>query len=195
MYIQKGRFPFVFRDLDDEQFIEELYDFCLEKEAEILQLPRTWEIDSTSPTSARYGSYNFLTFPSPIVKRVFDSIKEAYIELAENQKTPNESLWIQSWMNIHRKNEFLNIHRHLGFRAHGYLSVNTNGTSTIYEIDDEEDFEVKNRNGLLTLVGTDDIWHRVTPYTGDRVRISIAFDIIRSSDVSKSEERIVIPFY
>ena len=193
MYFKMGSVPFVLKDTDDLAFVESLTEFCLAKEDEIMKLPSSWKTEQSSPTSARYGNYNFFLFEHPLVENVLGIIRDGYSELIEESETECEALSIQSWINLHRRGERLNIHRHLGFWGHGYLAVNAEGTSTIFEIG-EEDLELKNKNGRLTIIGSDDVWHRVTPYSGDDVRVSIAFDLIRNSDLDQVKNRVFVPF-
>jgi hypothetical protein len=194
MYFEHGGVPFVMTDVGDEAFIRDLARFCLSVEPEILRRPVTWQTDSeSSPTSSRYGSYNFLMFPSPLVKRVYDLLRATYLEFAHAQRRAPESLWVQSWVNIHRgPQQHLKVHRHLGFRAHGYLAVDTAGSTTVYEIGDD-DVVFENADGRMTLVGQDDVWHRVTPRDSEAPRISIAFDLLANDDIERGGDRVFIP--
>jgi hypothetical protein len=194
VYLEKGGVSFVFLEENDPAYLSELYAFCLSKEPEILALPLTWETERLSPTSARYGNYNFLLYPDRLVKRLYDLIRYAYSELAEHGVGgENESLWIQCWLNVHRRGQHLEVHRHLGFRAHGFFTVKADGTSTVFEIG-EENFELEAKNGRLVLIGRDDVWHRVTPNPSDEPRVSIAFDLLPDEAIERATNRLLFPF-
>jgi hypothetical protein len=170
-----------------------LRSFCLAQEAKIRELPLTWETERRSPTSSRYGSYNFLMLKSPVTKRVYDLIHTAYDELIEHEGIERESLWIQSWLNIHRPGEGLDVHRHQGFRANGFFTVDPCGTTTTFEVGDSE-LPMPGVPGRLTLVGRDDVWHRISPFEGDAIRVTIAFDLLCGSDIEAVGERVFFPF-
>ncbi|HEX5038114.1 MAG TPA: hypothetical protein VFX30_13225 [bacterium] len=188
--------PFVFAQLQDESLLGELYRYCLSLEKKILALDQTWKGDTRNPTTSRYGSYNFLKFDHPCVGKVFDFIRANCREMLKHMASPKRKLWIQCWINIHRKGQALHKHHHSGYVMHGHMTVHTRDTSTVYGEGDE--IVIENRPGMMTVIGKNEVPHYVTPYRGPRgARVSIAFDVISQSvagKIRKTNGRVIVPF-
>jgi len=204
MFSKINSIPFLFQEFKDEKFLDSLYKISLDKEKEILKLPLTWNKNTKknlqNPTTARFGSYNFLNFESPSIVKLRTLIENACSLMTEFQYgtkfLETEQLWIQCWVNIHRKGSFLQRHYHSDYLMFGHFIVHSEGTYTIYG--GNEEVHILNEPGQLTVIGQDKVYHRVTPYNGEReARVSVAFDILRGErgrKVSASRERVVIPF-
>lgn len=192
--------PFAFSRLKDDKTVQRLYDLCLSIEKDILSVARasSWLNIPGNETTARYASYNFLLVRDPIVKTVYDLIKESYLEMLQYLGRPRESMLIQCWVNIHRKHEALPKHAH-PYPMHGHLTVNTDSTSTVYG--DDDGVVIPNENGLLTLLGMPGVKHWATHYSSETgARVSIAFDLLPWNWVREPrwrvvyDERTFIPF-
>lgn len=201
MFVVKEGVPFVFNRMEDKGVIGRLYDLCLSVEPSLLKLEKDikWKDTIGSETTARYSKYSFFLLKDPVVKPVFDLIKASYHEMLESLNKARTSMFIQCWINIHRKGQHLAKHSHK-FPMHGHLTVNAHETATIYGDNDET--VIPNENGLLTLLGTANVMHSVTPYEVDHgARVSIAFDLLPEVWIEKDlywrktfEDRVFIPF-
>lgn len=178
--------PLGFYRLPAPESLPDLAQYILTKETQILELDRTWSGDRASPTSARYKNYNFfgdskIFSPTDELLETYRTflrarINQFYEELGWEKKTR----WLQSWVNIHHKGQFLHNHIHEDCRLSGHLTVACEGTRTTYF--HEGVFEVVNEPGILTLIGADRIPHRTSVVTTDKPRISIAFDVLESEE-------------
>jgi hypothetical protein len=139
------------------------------------------ENDSTyfgkgSPTTRMYKWYNF--FEEPEAQELF---KELQIFFKETFK-PTQKYVIQSWVNIHKKGEFLGWHGHWPREAmsyHGYFCVDAEPSFTSYKIPGHtEDVAVPNKDGVLLVSPSQGDKHCVSEWKEDRDRITIAFDIV-----------------
>ena len=195
MFCVLNGIPFIFDKLEDKRFLEKLYKYSLSLEQRILALDQTWKGDEQNTTTSRYGSYNFLKFEHPCVDTVFDFIRRNCREMMKYRSLPRQKLWIQCWINIHRKGQALHKHHHVGYVMHGHMTVRTKNTSTIYGAHDE--IAVRNENGMITVIGKDRIPHFVTPYREPSgARVSIAFDVISESvanKIRKANSRVIVP--
>ena len=193
--------PFVFNRIESSEIINRLYDLCLSAEPSLLKLEKDimWRDIEGSETTARYSNYNVFLIKDPVVKHVYDLIKLSYYEMLDALKKPRESMFIQCWINVHRKGQNLAKHSHR-FPMHGHLTVNAHQTATIYG--DNDELTIPNENGLLTLLGASNVMHSVTPYKlAQGARVSIAFDLLPEAWIGKDlywrkiyEDRIFIPF-
>lgn len=166
--------------IENHRLIDELILVSLHHEPEVLKLERTWEQDFSSPTSSRYMSYNFLSFSGT------DTLKEIIgLKVRDFFGLKDMNLWCQCWMNIHRKDQYLDWHTHEKCLISGHLTLQCEADSeTVYF--NEKFFRTQNNKGLLTIIGKPDVMHRTTLATGSNPRISIAFDVFES-DVQKEE--------
>ena len=172
-----------------------LSKFLLSKEKEIKKLPtavgeRGEETDGytglgLNTTTAKFQSYNILTWSHPEIKKLRSNITKNVIEYNNEcgNKTPNV-LWIQCWYNVLRFGQKIKPHVH-SMNPYSYLSghfnVQVNETSTVYmspanQINDPEVVDIKNKVGDMTLFPSY-IFHYTTPHYSFKPRITIAFDL------------------
>lgn len=156
---------------------DSLNDLILAKEPTILTYDLDWPDENKSPTTARYGSYNFLTYPGTDDFKAFiiTAIDDFYRKM--NWDIPTER-WVQCWVNIHREGQRLGLHTHHDCKLSGHMTVACNGSYTAYY--SSMLFELENEPGLLTLIGAERVPHATSAVVGDQARISIAFDVMEN---------------
>lgn len=87
------------------------------------------------------------------------------------KELPNGPLWLQAWINIHKKDTVLSWHNHF-WPYHGYISIEPQDTITEFE-----GYEIKNKVGQIYF-GPGHRLHQVknlSDYNGER--ITIGFDV------------------
>lgn len=143
--------------------------------AKIKQYLQTQKDDVTSD----YYRYNFFTFTGGsveyyhIFKFLQNKIKE-YFELI-NEKP--DYVWIQSWINVHTKDNVLTKHNHT-LEHHGYISILPQDTKTVF-LDDKETllYSIENKIGNF-YVGPAFRNHYVENLQDyNEPRVTIGFDI------------------
>ena len=168
--------------------------FLLSKEKEILELAPTKTSNKVTvgytglkenTTTARYGSYNVLSWKDKNVKILKDEIVKFHNQVLElfNYPQPKE-LYAQCWVNILKKGDQMKPHIHtvdpdcyLG----GHLCVQCDDTTTNYinpinQICEPEIYYSKNEVGKITLF-QNNIPHATSVQEKNKKRITLAFDL------------------
>lgn len=131
-----------------------------------------------SITSKLWEYYNIFNFKQPILKILFEKLKNFFIQ----SYSPKTNYYISSWINIHKKTEFLEWHGHWPPELntyHGYFALQSEPSTTTYKFPNEEDLYIHtNKNGLLLINKSDGDHHCVSEWNEDYDRLSIAFDIV-----------------
>ena len=132
-----------------------------------------------------FSSYNTFLFNQPTLYLLFTELKNFFIEAFQ----PKESYYIQSWINVHNKNEFLSWHGHWPTEVrsyHGYFGVNVEPSVTSYIVPPfMKLINIKNSNNKCLINKSDGDKHRVSKWNENESRISIAFDIIPFDSLQK----------
>ena len=169
--------------------------FLLSKEKEVKKLPTSLGEDETSSdgytglgsrsTTAKFQSYNILTWDHPEIKKLKSNIAKSVIDFNDEcgNKTPN-ILWIQCWYNVLRFGQKITPHHHSvspDCYLSGHFNVQVNDTSTVYmspinQLNDPQVIDIKNKVGDMTLFPSY-IFHYTTPHYSFKPRITIAFDL------------------
>tara|TARA_A100001201_G_scaffold79032_1_gene70777 strand:- start:44 stop:703 length:660 start_codon:yes stop_codon:yes gene_type:complete len=169
--------------------------FLLSKEKEVKKLPTSLGEDETSSdgytglgsrsTTAKFQSYNVLTWDHPEIKKLKSNIAKSVIDFNDEcgNKTPN-ILWIRCWYNVLRFGQKITPHHHSvdpDCYLSGHFNVQVNDTSTVYmspinQLNDPEVIDIKNKVGDMTLFPSY-IFHYTTPHYSFKPRITIAFDL------------------
>ena len=171
-----------------------LSELLLLKEKEVKNLPTTVidgaESDGytglgSKSTTAKFQSYNILTWDHPEIKKLKSNIAKSVIDYNNEcgNKTP-DVLWIQCWYNVLRFSQKIRPHHHSispDCYLSGHFNVQVNNTSTVYmspinQLNDPEVINIKNKVGDMTLFPSY-IFHRTTPHYSLKPRITIAFDV------------------
>ena len=171
-----------------------LSELLLLKEKEVKKLPTT-VIDNTlsdgytglgsRSTTAKFQSYNVLTWDHSEIKKLKSNIAKSVIDFNDEcgNKTPNV-LWIQCWYNVLRFGQKIRPHHHSvspDCYLSGHFNVQVNDTSTVYmspinQLNDPQVIDIKNKVGDMTLFPSY-IFHYTTPHYSFKPRITIAFDL------------------
>ena len=171
-----------------------LSGFLLLKEKEVKKLPTTVIDDTLSDgytglgsrsTTAKFQSYNILTWDHSEIKKLKSNIAKSVIDFNDEcgNKTPNV-LWIQCWYNVLRFGQKIRPHHHSvspDCYLSGHFNVQVNDTSTVYmspinQLNDPQVIDIKNKVGDMTLFPSY-IFHYTTPHYSFKPRITIAFDL------------------
>jgi hypothetical protein len=172
-----------------------LSKFLLSKEKEVKKLPTSVGRGSVESdgytglglksTTAKFQSYNILTWNHPEIKKLKSNIAKNVIVYNDKcgNKTPN-GLWIQCWYNVLRFGQKIKPHNHSTTSdsyLSGHFNVQVNNTSTVYmspvnQINDPEVIDIENVPGELTLFPSY-IFHYTTLHYSFKPRITIAFDV------------------
>lgn len=175
--------------------LKNLTKTILDKEEDIKKLPTMKDIHgeyidaytglSENSTTARFGSYNVLTWATPETEKLKEYILQNLVVYNNNcgNQTPNE-VWAQCWVNILGYEEYIAPHLHStgpDTYLSGHFNVQTEHTSTLYmspinQLNDPDVIEVVNVNGEMTLFPSY-IFHYTTPNLSNKSRITIAFDL------------------
>lgn len=144
----------------------------------------------TTLTEKVFYKYNFLLYPLPGIYDLFFEIRKCFHSATEkyfNEKY-NEKHFIQCWMNVYNKNDYIDWHHHDWNinrpekpRAwHGFFCVDVEPNSrTSYRWKGVENtINVESKNGLMVMGISDGDVHRSSQWTEDYPRITIAFDIV-----------------
>ena len=180
-----------------------LSKFLLEKEREIKKLPNaigdTGEFSDgytgvgKNSTTAKFQSYNILTWDHSEIKKLKSNIAKSIIEYNYkcSNNTPNQ-LSIQCWYNVLRFGQKIKPHHH-SMHSNSYLSghfnVQVGNTSTVYmspvnQLNDPYLIDKKNKNGDMTIFPSY-IFHYTTSHYSFKPRITIAFDTVYHSTDSQ----------
>jgi len=179
-------------EIEEAYFKEELFDFNNEqvkKEAldivsnvitdfGVTFLPGLEPFGKGSLSTKIFDSYNTFSFKKPYLSFLFKKLQDFFIK----SFSPNESYYIQSWINIHHKGENLQWHSHWTPEAksyHGYIGINVEPSITSYQLPNHiKQIDIENKNNKCVINKSDGDRHKVSIWTCDEPRISIAFDIV-----------------
>ena len=181
-----------------EEECESWYNYLLEQEPILFDKHRIPAGDAGTglgPNSltSRYPYFNILDFDfhlmSKLKTEIFNGIK-TILSVSDNSNW-QETLYANSWFNVLRKEEGMNIHSH-GYNKNSFygfhLSIGAKETFTSYyhpiKFQDAA-FHVPNKIGYLTLF-PNFIPHSVSPNKYEVPRISIAGDIFPSTWLDES---------
>jgi len=161
--------------------------YLQKKEKEILKLKVSNDgyTGLTNHTTTRHKEYNIFNFKNKEIQQLKKEIIKVHDKFLKklNYKLV-KSLYVNGWLNIMKKNEFIKPHAH-GWDADTYLGghfcVQCNNTSTYYinpinQLCEPVVYKSKNNIGKLTLF-QNFIPHYTDIHQGNNKRITIAFDL------------------
>ena len=140
--------------------------------------------EQSTPTTELYVNYNLLLHPFPGFHDLFTCIKNMFNDLNDTK----ENYYLQSWLNIYKKGDFIDWHKHWEPEAkawHGFYCVSVpEKSATLYKIPNEENiFCIESEENLLVMGKSDGDLHRSTENTSNKDRITIAFDIVPENQI------------
>lgn len=188
--------PFVLAKLD-KGYAHFLADLALEYEPHILTLPvhPKWaRLMEQNPTGSRYSSYNTFLLHSSYMP-LFGALKKTYDFYLEALQKSRRPTYLQSWLNIHRKNQKLSRHQHQAPVIGSFLA-RAEGSTTRYGLSKEistDDQIFSNEDGVLLMTSGPGHYHEVSTWQNqDKPRVSYAFDIVDA--VAWRSDKVLIPF-
>jgi hypothetical protein len=145
-------------------------------------------------TTKLYTQYNVLMYPFPEFHELYEEIKNTFYEVSEGQRL-DQKYYIQSWLNVYRKGEFIDWHPHWHAYYnvwHGFYCVDVEpNSSTTYRIPingKEEEVVVKSENNLLVMGKSENDEHRSSEWLIEEYpRITIAFDIVPRTSIDATQ--------
>lgn len=136
-------------------------------------------------TTQVYTRYNLLMYPLYGFHGLYEGIRETFREIVQD---PNP-YYIQCWLNVYNKGDFIRWHRHFppeAYSWHGFFCVDTEPDSfTSYKIPHiNRVVDIASEDNLLVLSRSAGDEHRSSEWPfEDRPRITIAFDILPQQKV------------
>lgn len=138
-------------------------------------------------TTKLFSQYNVLMYPFPEFHELYTNIQTMFNEVyGKNDNT----YYIQSWLNVYEKGEFIDWHDHwnpVQQSYHGFYCVDVEPNSkTSYSLKDSDDIvDVPSKDNLLVLSKSDGDLHKSSEWlVEDRPRITIAFDIVPRESIN-----------
>lgn len=136
-----------------------------------------------------FTSYNLLLYPLPGFHELFNGIRQAFIESYPDRD--DSDYYIQSWLNMYNKGDFIDWHWHWPDEAnayHGFYCVDTYPSHTSYVYEDHDiQMDIPSKDDRLVMSKSYRERHRTWPWTEDRPRITIAFDIVPRTHIKPFE--------
>lgn len=135
--------------------------------------------------TSRSNLFNVFHWKDDEIQKLYAELHKEYLNFLHELKVPRSKVWIQCWANVMRGGQSMAPHLHsvgpfcyLG----GHITVQCNNTSTVYinpvnQLNDPQELKVKNVVGHLTIF-QECIPHYTTPHTGEKERITLAFDLL-----------------
>jgi len=170
--------------------IKELNLFLLQLEKELLKKNPMNDGGTglSNGVTSRYEYYNLLKQDHNEIRNLEEQIKIVLKTFLNFKKIYCNKIYILCWFNVLRKNEKINMHRHVPIHemhyscVSGHINTTANNTSTFYtDLSEKTQIEVCNELGKITLFPSY-IPHFTNENLTDNERISIAFDVHFNSD-------------
>ena len=177
-YYEDYLYSFDLKKLDNKKLSKE----CLQTESYLKQYLLNKKEDNFfygSFTTSHYNDYNLFTFPVPESIKLYEELKKycyPFLDL-------NVNYWIQCWVNIFRKGDFIDWHGHWGPEYnvwHGFYCVDVGNSFTEYKIPNVKDIiKVPSKESRLIFGKSNGDRHKSSKWDNDnKPRITIAFDIV-----------------
>ena len=138
-----------------------------------------------------FAMYNLLTIPNKQVHELYRNIRATFYSCYEKyhkQSIINKHFFIQSWLNVYHKGEYIDWHGHHDPKInawHGFFCVNVEPNSkTSYRWRTGEFVDVISKNGLMVMGISNGDMHKSSEWTYNNPRITIAFDIVDSEHIN-----------
>lgn len=176
-YHQDYLYSFDLNSLDNKKLSKE----CLQTESYLNQYLTEKKPKSLygSFTTSHYSDYNLFTFPVPESIRLYKELKKYCLPFLDS----NESYWIQCWINVFRKGDFIDWHDHWASKFkvwHGFYCVDVDNSFTEYKLPNVKNIiKVPSKEGRLVFGKSDGDKHKSSKWENEnKPRITIAFDIV-----------------
>ncbi|WP_459862313.1 hypothetical protein [Endothiovibrio diazotrophicus] len=127
-----------------------------------------------------YEKYNVLMYPFPQLHELYEAIRSIFRGVVN----PSDPYYIQCWLNVFQKGEFIGWHRHwpAGMGVwHGFycvdVEVEPSYTEYLFPFM-KNTIRIPSKDNLLVFGKSEDDRHRSSQWNSDRPRVTIAFDIV-----------------
>ena len=153
----------------------------------------------STATTKLYSQYNFCLYPLPGIHELYWDIAAMFhTSLTDYHKGRiNERFFMQSWLNVYHKGEYIDWHSHTkgDFGGwHGFFCLDVEPNShTLYKWEDDpnrKDLEIKieSKNNLIVMGLSNGDKHRSSVWNRKKPRVTIAFDILPASVLYESSK-------
>ena len=128
--------------------------------------------------------YNIFTFVYPQIHNLFKTIQNNFYLCEKDYYSKNLkcNYFLQGWLNVYKKDQFLDWHSHhynIARGWHGFFCVDAELSSTLYKFENNSIIEVPSTNNKLVLGLCANNYHKTNPWHNVyKNRVTIAFDII-----------------
>lgn len=133
-------------------------------------------------TTNIHDKYNILTYPHVTISKLYHSISDAFYSIK-----PDGNYFIKMWLNVFKSDQYLSYHKHMQQNIdafYGHVSIKGGGITTYKNINTEETFDYKNKDGFFVLSRPcNDVQHRTWPQSDERV--TFGFDIANIKFIDK----------
>lgn len=171
---------YVYEKILDLNLSEVQYS-CMQMNDLILQHFTPSDYDHRSPiTTKSFLQYNVFLYPFKQYHELFFAIRDFFYEI----RKPKEPHYLQAWLNVYRKGEYVDWHDHwpAGLDVwHGFYcaDVESEFSYTTYKLPMlDYTIDIKSVNNKLVLGKSEDDKHKSSEWNNDNPRITIAFDIV-----------------
>lgn len=203
--VSKSEKPHVFFEKQLDNDLEKLSKFLQHQYKKIesgeivkgeLNDSSAWD-SSGSISTINWNKFNVFQFYSKEIHSLYSALRDMVLEACDYYDIDfkKEQYMVQGWFNINYKNNGkLDWHDHAPSGApffHGYYCVNAEPSITYYKIFNKDFTNInKNNRAILSETGHP---HAMGDWDWDGPRITIAYDIIPLSQISRHWEQHWIP--
>lgn len=138
-------------------------------------------------TTKLFSQYNVLMYSYPQFHELFHEIVKMFREIYGDD---GKKYYIQAWLNVYEKGEFIDWHDHWLPQQqsyHGFYCVDVEPNSkTSYALrDDDEIIDIPSKDNMLVISKSDGDLHKSSEWHDpNRPRITIAFDIVPRGSIN-----------
>lgn len=177
--------------------LEQIKQSCYQMEDLVKRKMNPSQIDegastyAINPTTIYYSSYNIFLYPYDGFYELFEEVRTMFRETFDVEGP----FYMQAWVNIFRKGEFIDWHMHkssLNMGYLGYYGINCEGSRTTYICKNNDGssttVEVGRGNNVLMMHKDVGDVHKTWPWPhDDEPRMTIPFVIIPKKFVDPEE--------
>lgn len=172
---------------------QKIYETSLQLE---LFLKKSFNYSEVEPkkiwTTEIFSMYNIFTYPDEELLKLYQLL----VKTIKPYLDKNIEYMIQAWLNVYQKDEFIPWHGHWPPNTgvwHGYYCVNVSESITSYKLDNKV-YQVYNNDGLIVIGRSGRDNHQSSPWTQDKPRVTIAYDIIPVQSITRRGINHYLPF-
>jgi hypothetical protein len=136
-----------------------------------------------------YQEYNLLMYPFPEFHDLYFNVQHIFHQvLTHSLGKTNNQYYMQSWLNIYEKGQFIDWHDHWRPHQeawHGFFCVDVepNSKTSYMWPNMQEIIDIESKNNLLVIGTSNGDKHKSSSWENSYPRITIAFDIVPSKSL------------